>query len=530
MTDLLIGQEIGQYVVMSKIGQGGMASVYKAFQSSLARYVAIKVLPKELAKDASFVKRFQGEAKAVAALEHPHILPVYDSGSYHDQLYMVMRFVDGGTLDDLLAENNLSYTRIAQIIGDIASALDYAHSLGIVHRDVKPSNVLIDQHGVVLLTDFGLAKVVKDSDQSRITKVGTVVGTATYMAPEQAADEPLDARSDIYSLGVVLFEMLTGRPPFDAETMVAIALKHINEPTPSLQAIDPNIPAVLEQVVFKAMEKWPEDRYQTAAEFGNALQDALSQIDTAEQSAPRTATFGGADPKASTASARINRPRHRQSSQEVGAPPPAIAEQASPQASILRQPWIWGSFLVALVTTISVILFLGWWFRPAPLPENSLLFSIPAAERQAIISGLGTPVGRYPRSNYSRQYFEGGLMYWWENPAADLDPIYVIYNATNREQGNDWSQYKNTWTPDEPIVPDYCPEAGGPNGPIMGFGRLWCYNGAVKKDLVAATAPEEAKNDATIEVYHDGIVFSIPLDEKIWVLLNDGTWKTYPLQ
>jgi serine/threonine protein kinase len=393
--------------------------------------------------------------------------------------------------------------------------------------------VLVDQLGQVLLTDFGLAKVVGDSEQSRITKVGTVVGTATYMSPEQAADEPLDGRSDVYSLGVVLFEMLTGRPPFEADTMVAIALKHINEPTPSLREINPGVPPVLEQVVFKAMEKWPEDRYQTASEFGRALQAALTEVDSQQKVLHQPAT-AGAGAQASTASARINRPRYRQSSAEIESAPPISAQLPQPKP-FYRQPGVWVSAAVAAITTIAVIAFLIFWLRPGQitatqLPENSLLLVIPEAERSELVAQLGSSNGRYPRSNYSRQYFEGGMMYWWENPAVELDPIYVIHHAVSADEGNDWSQYKNTWTPDEPTVPDFCPEAAGENGPVMGFGRLWCYNTAVKADMGMAQEPEVAKNDATIEMYSDGIVFSIPMDGQIWVLLSDGSWKTYPMQ
>jgi serine/threonine-protein kinase len=294
----LIGLKLGQYEIVAKIGQGGMAQVYKAYQPSIDRHVAVKILAESMAKDDHFLERFKNEARAVAALEHPHILPVYDFGSQDTINYMVMRYVDGGTVADLMhTRPTISYADITRLIGDVANALDYAHTKGIIHRDIKPSNMLIDQHGEVLLADFGLARMIEDSPKSRLTQAGTVVGTATYMAPEQAADEPLDGRSDIYARGG-LFEMLTGRPPFDGDTLVAIALKHVNEPTPSLRAINPDIPAAFEQVVFKSMEKWPDDRYQTGAEMGQALAAALKQITSQQQFVTRsigaTATAGSA--------------------------------------------------------------------------------------------------------------------------------------------------------------------------------------------------------------------------------------------
>lgn len=277
MSDL-IGKTIGQYEIVEKIGVGGMATVFKAYQASINRHVAIKILPTQFAHDPNFVKRFTQEAKAIAALEHPHILPVYDFGTDEGLTYMVMRYVEGGTLGDLMGRSQ-PYERIVDIVGNVARALDYAHSQGVVHRDIKPSNVLIDSLGEVLLTDFGIAKMMQDSGGTQLTGTGSILGTPEYMSPEQAEGVSVDHRSDIYSLGVVLYELLTGQPPYQAQTPLAIVLKHVNEPLRPPREIKAEIPEPLERVVLKAMAKNRDERYQSAAEMEQALKTALKEIE-----------------------------------------------------------------------------------------------------------------------------------------------------------------------------------------------------------------------------------------------------------
>jgi hypothetical protein len=274
MSEDLIGKRLGQYEIIDEIGMGGMATVYRAYQSSINRYVAIKVLPTQFARDSNFVKRFQNEAQAIAALEHVHILPLYDFGAQEGYTYMIMRYVTGGTLEDVMGQF-MPVERTVKIVSDMARALDYAHSQGVVHRDVKPSNILIDEHGEPLLTDFGIAKMLEGTGATRLTGTGTVLGTPDYMAPEQAEDTDIDGRADIYSLGVILYELLTGRPPFQAKTPLAVVMMHVRDPLPLPRTIDPNIPEALERVVVKAMAKDPRDRYQTAGEMAEALQQAL---------------------------------------------------------------------------------------------------------------------------------------------------------------------------------------------------------------------------------------------------------------
>lgn len=272
----LIGKTIGQYQIIEQIGKGGMATIFKAYQPSIDRYVAIKVLPQEFARDPNFVKRFAQEAKAIAALEHSHILPVHDFGTQDTINYMVMRYVPSGTLSDIMG-TKVPLKKVAKYVGDVARALDYAHSRGVVHRDIKPSNILIDDQGNVLLTDFGIAKIVEGSEGTQLTAAGSILGTPAYMSPEQAQSTNIDGRSDIYSLGVVLYELLTGQPPFQAETPFAVVIKHLHDPLPPPRSLDSTIPEAFERVVLKAMAKNPADRFATAGAMADALDNALRQ-------------------------------------------------------------------------------------------------------------------------------------------------------------------------------------------------------------------------------------------------------------
>ena len=274
--DALIGKTLGPYQIVERIGRGGMATVYKAYQPALDRKVAIKVLPAHLAEAPGFAQRFQREARAVARLEHPNILAVYDFGRQGDLSYLVMRYVEGGTLKDLLGKR-LPLERVAELVSEIADALDYAHERGVVHRDVKPSNVLLDPQGRALLTDFGVARIVEETQQ--ITGTGVGVGTPAYMSPEQGKGKPVDGRSDVYSLGVMLYEMLTGQVPYQAETPIAVVLKHINDPLPIPRQVNPAIPEAVERVVLKALAKEPEDRHQTAGEMAKALRGAIADTE-----------------------------------------------------------------------------------------------------------------------------------------------------------------------------------------------------------------------------------------------------------
>jgi serine/threonine protein kinase/ligand-binding sensor domain-containing protein len=274
-----IGKTLGSYRLVEQIGQGGMATVFKAYQPSMDRYVAVKILPSHFTQDATFVARFTQEARVLARLEHPHILPVYDYGEQEGITYLVMRYVQAGTLHDWIAQQDaLRLREIGRLMGQVGRALGYAHGQGVIHRDIKPSNVLIDPQNNAFLTDFGIAKIIAGT--ANYTGTGAVIGTPAYMAPEQGLGRPLDARCDIYALGVMLYEMVTGQVPFDAETPLAVMMKHVYDPLPLPRSLRPDVPEMIERIILKALAKLPEDRFQSAVQMVETLEQALEGLPT----------------------------------------------------------------------------------------------------------------------------------------------------------------------------------------------------------------------------------------------------------
>jgi serine/threonine protein kinase len=272
----LVGRELGLYPIGEPIGTGGMAAVYKAYHPTLECEIAIKVLPEHLSMDPDFRQRFQQEVRVVARLQHAHIVPIYDYGQDKGRLYLVMRYVDGGTLADRLAGGPFDIAEVGHVVHQVGAALICAHDQGVVHRDVKPLNVLIDTHGDCYLTDFGLAKVVQDS--IHLTASGTGIGTPAYMSPEQAQGKQVDERSDVYSLGVMLYEMVTGRVPFEADAPMAVVLKHITDAPPPPSELRPGLSPGLEAVILKALAKEPVDRYQSVRALLDAFDTAVHGI------------------------------------------------------------------------------------------------------------------------------------------------------------------------------------------------------------------------------------------------------------
>ncbi len=273
---------IGRYRIKAELGRGGMSTVYLAHDPLFDRDVAIKLLPLELLHQPTFRRRFEREAKVVAALEHPAIVPVYDFGENDGQPFLVMRFMTGGSLSERLNQGPTTLEDSARILSHLAPALDEVHAHGVIHRDLKPSNILFDQRGMPFISDFGTAKL--QDAQTKLTDTGGAVGTPAYMSPEQIqANEGLDGRSDIYTLGVILFEMLSGSHPFETNTPIAIAVKHMFEPVPRLLDMDPNLPPNCQAIIAKAMAKRKEDRYETAvsfaAEFKEVVQNLTGQYD-----------------------------------------------------------------------------------------------------------------------------------------------------------------------------------------------------------------------------------------------------------
>ncbi len=276
--DPFIGIKLGSYEILEAIGEGGMARIYKGYHAQLNRYAAIKVVHWGLQEDPAFTERFRREAQAIASLRHPNIVQIYDFGQHESGYYMAMEFIDGSDLAVILREarmqqKQLPPDQIVKTIKGVAAALDYAHRNGVIHRDVKPSNIMLNREGQPILTDFGLVMLPLQASQATM---GSVFGTPHYVAPEQAISSA-DAvpASDIYSLGVVLFEMMTGRVPFDDESPLSVALKHVSDAPPLPTSINPNIPVQLEDVILKALAKVPADRFETAAELAHAVEDAL---------------------------------------------------------------------------------------------------------------------------------------------------------------------------------------------------------------------------------------------------------------
>lgn len=289
--------QIDRYIIKGQLGQGGMATVYHAYDPGFERDVAIKVLPETLLVDPQFRIRFMREARAIARLEHPMIVPVYDIGEINQQPYIVMRYMSGGSLTDRIRAGALALEEAAQIVNRIALALDAAHEQGIVHRDLKPGNILFDQRNQAYLSDFGIAHIGQ-ADGPTLTG-NLIIGTPAYMSPEQARGQAkIDGRSDIYSLGATLFEMLSGRLPFEADTPMGQAMKHLIEPVPDILALRPDLPPKVRQVIGRAMEKEPQQRYPTAETMSKALNLLVQETPTAvsEPQRPPEATLIEAAP------------------------------------------------------------------------------------------------------------------------------------------------------------------------------------------------------------------------------------------
>jgi serine/threonine protein kinase len=270
------GQSLGQYRITEQIGRGGMATVYRATQPSLSRQVAIKVLPEFFAEDKSFHERFRQEAMAVASLRHPNILTVFDSGEAEGVAYIVTELVDGGTLADKLGKP-LPIEQCIDIVKAVASALDYAHSRGVIHRDVKPGNILLTRDGTPILSDFGLARMMGDGSQdaaTRLTLGGNTVGTPEYMAPEQVSSSDVTPSADIYSLAIIVYEMLTGTLPYSGDSALVVIMARLRDPLPLPRERNPDIPEAVQEVLLKGLAKEPTDRYSTAGEMVRALEAA----------------------------------------------------------------------------------------------------------------------------------------------------------------------------------------------------------------------------------------------------------------
>ncbi|MBV6395358.1 MAG: Serine/threonine-protein kinase PknD [Anaerolineales bacterium] len=285
-----IPTHIGRYEVKSELGRGGMATVYQAHDPSFDREVAIKMLPQQFLHDPQFRIRFEREVKTIAQMEHPSIVPVYDVGEDNGQPYFVMRNMTGGSLEERIKKGAFSVQDTARLVTRLARGLVYAHKKGIVHRDLKPGNVLFDEGGDAFISDFGLAKLMDAAPN--MTGSG-VIGTPAYMSPEQAQGSNVDGRSDIYALGAIIYEMLSGEHPYKANTPMGVVLKHITDPVPEIRRDHPNIPAEVDEIIKKAMNKNPDKRYATATDLSQALNQAAFGETDASKKSPSSGILSG---------------------------------------------------------------------------------------------------------------------------------------------------------------------------------------------------------------------------------------------
>lgn len=332
-------EKFSRYEIIQELGRGGMATVYLAYDPLFERQVALKLLKRDLLDDPQVRERFERETKIIAKLEHPAIVPVHDVGKDNDQMFYVMRYMTGGSLSDRMT-NRLSLEESMRIIQRIAGALDYAHARGVIHRDLKPGNILFDDEGNAFISDFGIAKLA--SGQTKLTSSG-IIGTPSYMSPEQAIGENVDGRSDIYSLGVILFEMLSGKLPYEATTPLAMVVKHTNEPIPHILDINPNLPAGIENVLEKAMAKNRGLRYATASELITDLASLFPD----------------------------GIPQHPEYTIPVKRTPTSKLDQTSSQSLPFPGPWLAG-FLLLLVAILGLV---GWQLfgnRAAPIPTLTI--------------------------------------------------------------------------------------------------------------------------------------------------------------
>jgi eukaryotic-like serine/threonine-protein kinase len=282
---VVVGETIaGRYGLEEVVGHGGMSTVYKAHDSLLERNVALKILHQQYNEDEDFVERFKREARSVAQLQHPNIVTVIDRGEEDGRQYIVFEYIDGENLKELVVrKGRLDVREALEIALEIARGLGFAHDHGLVHRDVKPQNVLLNGDGGAKVTDFGIARSL-DVDRG-VTQTGTVLGTSNYIAPEQASGQPVDAHTDVYSLGIVLYEMLTGELPFPGENFVAVAMKHIQEPSPSVLDVRGDVPLRVAEMIDRALEKDPEQRFPTMDAFADEIEANLAELDRGEDAA-----------------------------------------------------------------------------------------------------------------------------------------------------------------------------------------------------------------------------------------------------
>jgi predicted Ser/Thr protein kinase/tetratricopeptide (TPR) repeat protein len=375
------GENVGPYRIVTQLGQGGMATVFKAYHPALDRYVAIKVLHPAFMEDPGFLARFEREAKVVASLDHPNIVPIYDYAEHRGNPYLVMKFIEGETLKARMTRGPLAMQEGVRIVERVGAGLAYAHNKGILHRDIKPSNVLLAPDGAVYLADFGLARIAEAGESTLSSD--TMLGTPQYISPEQARGEKdLDAGTDIYSFGVVLYELVVGRVPFSADTPFSIIHDHIYKPLPRPRDINPSVPEAVERVLFKALAKNRADRYANVEDLVSAFTQAVSQAPgkvMPDLGLARAATRveGEAVPERAA-------PEAPSSAQ---AQPPSDVAEPAPQAAAppKRRPWLWAvaGLAITCICLSAFVLFTR--------PDRQLLTAAQSAPTQPAAADVSRP-------------------------------------------------------------------------------------------------------------------------------------------
>jgi serine/threonine-protein kinase len=388
------GSNFGPYRIMGRLGRGGMATVFRAYEARLDRYVALKVLSGDFLATPGFAERFDREARVIAKLEHPNIIPIYAFDIEGGIPWMSMRLVSGGTLSGILGERKMTEAEVAAIVTAVAGALDYAHGQGVVHRDVKPQNILLDESGQqVYLADFGIAKMVEGA--TVLTQTGMISGTPQYMAPEQAHAK-LDQRSDIYALGVVAYEALTGSVPFSADTPIAVLMKHVTEPMPLPapgKVAEPMVRALL-----RALAKDPADRWPSAGAFAAALARGAPAAPTGDVETAETSVLPGVRPAATASTARVPGPTRMTSERPPAPRRPGEATvvrgtegaQAAPPPRRSLLPWL------GLLVAVGLLGVLAVFFRTRPTPEVAQTTPLPTPVAAPVAPPVATPAPVLP--------------------------------------------------------------------------------------------------------------------------------------
>lgn len=466
--------QIDRYEIQQRLGAGGMARVYKAWDTNLERTVAIKVLHEHLAEDPTFKERFEREAKLIANLNHPNIIQVYDFNTAQldgfPVYYMVMSYIAGQTLRELLADHAergelLSYERVWAIMTNLTEALHYAHKAGMVHRDVKPANILFNDLDQAVLTDFGIARLIASS---RLTQDGTSTGTPAYMSPEQASGHPGDMRSDLYSLGVILYEMLTGRPPYADEGGLSLMYKHINEPVPLLSQVMPNATPELDTVLLHALAKNPDDRYQTAREFIAALKRAFagSLVDF-------TPDF---DQMAEPRTTQSTRPVVTDIVDDMRTSQPQIVRsqwESGPQPTVSRRPLLLyislALALVSVVTAAGLVIAL----RPASDAPDTSQSAVASLDDDAVESMTGNFyfTSTFDADDINLQYWPQGMIGGFLQEATG-EGIYRLYSE--RPSTASTSIFNSSYTYDNVSI-NMTASLGMDSNPASAYGIVFRY-------------------------------------------------------